>query len=99
VEETRLPAFMAMQKIADVVGPKNFPGYLAKLTNEQRKIYEGLSEESPINVLVGIIYISVSQPKLLRDPFFEEKKFPRPAIEDFYHLRARFILLSTKKSL
>jgi hypothetical protein len=52
VEETRLPAFMAMQKIADVVGPKNFPGYLTKLTNEQRKIYEGLSEESPINVLV-----------------------------------------------
>ena len=55
MEETRLPAFMAMQKIADVVGPKNFPGYLAKLTNEQRKIYEGLSEESPINVLVPIV--------------------------------------------
>jgi hypothetical protein len=53
VEETRLPAFMAMQKIADIVGPKNFQTYLTKLPNEQRKIYEGLSEESPINVLVS----------------------------------------------
>ena len=52
-EESRLPAFMAMQKIADSVGPKNFQIYLSKLQTEQRKIYEGLSEESPINVLVN----------------------------------------------
>ena len=51
-EETRLPAFMAMQKIAEAVGPKNFGTYLSKLPLEQRKIYEGLAEESPINVLV-----------------------------------------------
>jgi hypothetical protein len=51
-EETRLPAFMALQKIGDAVGPKSFHLYLSKLPNEQRKIYEGLSEDSPINVLV-----------------------------------------------
>ena len=54
VEETRLPAFMAMQKIGDVVGQKTFASYLSKLNNEQRKIYEGLSEESPLQVLVKI---------------------------------------------
>ena len=33
-----------MQKIADVVGPKVFISYISKLTAEQKKIYDDLSE-------------------------------------------------------
>ena len=33
-----------MQKIADVVGPKVFVSYISKLTAEQKKIYDDLSE-------------------------------------------------------
>ena len=43
-EDTRLPAFLSMQKIADVVGPKVFISYISKLTAEQKKIYDDLSE-------------------------------------------------------
>ena len=43
-EDTRLPAFLSMQKIADVVGPKVFVSYISKLTAEQKKIYDDLSE-------------------------------------------------------
>ena len=33
-----------MQKIADVVGPKVFISYISKLSAEQKKIYDDLSE-------------------------------------------------------
>ena len=33
-----------MQKIADVVGSKVFISYISKLTAEQKKIYDDLSE-------------------------------------------------------
>ena len=40
LEETRLPAFMSLQRLAEVVGFKQFQAYLSKLTGEQRKIYD-----------------------------------------------------------
>ena len=43
-EDTRLPSFLSMQKIADVVGPKVFVSYISKLTAEQKKIYDDLTE-------------------------------------------------------
>ena len=43
-EDTRLPAFISMQKIADVVGTKTFLSYITKLTPEQKKIYDELED-------------------------------------------------------
>ena len=43
-EDTRLPSFISMQKIADVVGTKTFVSYISKLTPEQKKIYDELEE-------------------------------------------------------
>ena len=43
-EETRLPSFISMQKIADVVGTKTFLSYISKLTPDQKKIYDELEE-------------------------------------------------------
>ena len=43
-EDTRLPAFMALQKIADVLGgPKHFHSYISRFNSEQRAIYDELS--------------------------------------------------------
>ena len=43
-EDTRLPAFLSMQKIADVVGAKTFVSYISKLSPDQKKIYDELSD-------------------------------------------------------
>ena len=43
-EDTRLPAYLSMQKIADVVGNKTFLSYISKLTSDQKKIYDELAE-------------------------------------------------------
>ena len=60
-EETRLPAYMALQKIADVLGgPKHFHSYLSRFNSEQRAIYDELScaqrtrmaPQDPINNIV-----------------------------------------------
>ncbi len=42
-EETRLAAFMSLQRLADVVGVKQFQAYLSKLTGEQKRIYDELA--------------------------------------------------------
>ena len=40
--ETQEAAFMSMQKLADIVGPKQFQGYIDRLASDQRSIYEEL---------------------------------------------------------
>ena len=58
-EDTRLPSFISMQKIADVVGTKTFGSYITKLTPEQKKIYDDLEERrtrsEPLTDSSGII--------------------------------------------
>ena len=41
-EETRHAAFMSLQKLAEIAGPKQFQGYVDRLTVEQRTVYEEL---------------------------------------------------------
>ena len=42
-DDCQLAAFMSMQKIAEVVGPKQFLGYINKLTTDQKRIYDELA--------------------------------------------------------
>ena len=42
--ETRMAAFISMQKISDVVGAKTYGSYITKLTPDQKKIYDELEE-------------------------------------------------------
>ena len=51
-----------MQKIADVVGPKVFISYISKLTAEQKKIYDDLSE-SRARVDDRLVFIVFSSEK------------------------------------
>ena len=53
-----------MQKIADVVGSKVFISYISKLTAEQKKIYDDLSE-SRARVDDRLVFILFSQRKTL----------------------------------
>ena len=47
--DTRMAAFISMQKISDVVGTKTFGSYISKLTPDQKKIYDELEENRTKN--------------------------------------------------
>ena len=56
-----------MQKIADVVGPKVFISYISKLTAEQKKIYDDLSESRVrVDDRLGFILFSQRETLLLQ---------------------------------
>jgi hypothetical protein len=45
-DDTRHAAFMSMQKLAEIVGPKQFQGYVDRITVEQRTLYEQLCNDN-----------------------------------------------------
>ena len=50
--DTRMAAFISLQKISDVVGTKTFNSYITKLTPDQKTVYDELEESRKADIML-----------------------------------------------